>query len=82
MTAAGIAVCAMFWGISMACIAALIIMYLAARNERRELISRLYGNAPALPKEDAKGNKRRISAHEKAMRKWRHSDESAVMIEE
>lgn len=74
MTAAGFAVCAMFFGVSMACIGAMIVMYLAARTERRELISRLYGNPPLEVKEPP-APKRYITAHERAIKKWRHKDD-------
>ena len=72
MTAVGIALCAMFWGVSMACIIAMLVMYMAARAERRELIDRLYG-APPVEKESPMP-KRYITAHEKAIKKWRHND--------
>ncbi len=74
MTAPGIVICALFWGLSMACVGALIVMYLAARNERRELISRLYGNPPPETKEPPMP-KSYITAHERAIKKWRHKDE-------
>ena len=76
---AGFAVCVMLFGVSMACIGAMIVMYLAARNERRELISRLYGNPPPEAKEPPMP-KRYITAHERAIKKWRHKDDETQEI--
>lgn len=73
MTAAGIAVCAMFWGVSMASLVAVVIMYLCAKSERRELISRLYGNPPE--EKPAPMPQRHTTAHERAIKRWRHKDD-------
>ena len=73
MTAVGVALCAMSWSLSVACIAALLIVYMASRNERRELIDRLYGTPPV--EKESPMPKRYITAHQKAINKWRHKDD-------